>query len=240
MDVRNLTEIHKGEIGTGLLIECDGYISKDCGNNQQLFESYNKINEGIDNEFHCPYPFIVDAVFQKYDIENANGRIYPEHILKREVQKYLKIINEKRAIGECNHPESSTIDLSRVSHNIIELHWEGHTLVGKMEILVSEGFRKHGIISCQADQVAHLLLSGIKIGVSSRGLGSVTQRMGTLYVGDDFELVCWDIVSDPSTPGAFISQKQGDLQQYVEETKPDENKLPLFEKLNKYSEWLNG
>lgn len=609
MDARNLVEIHKGEIGTGLLIECDGYISKDCGNNQQLFESYNKINEGIDNEFHCPYPFIVDAVFQKYDIENANGRIYPEHILKREVQKYLKMINEKRAIGECyrpeamiltengwkhlyevntgdniltlntetnnieiqpierkieldydgdmfsiksrniddlvtpnhgyplfknhkfkcfktaeeiykdnnlphqyiprtgnwvgrndeyfiipnlteeriskmhkniqekynsdikipmstfakfmgiylsegycskdeegctvtiyqvkpeiceninnmlkdfglpftvkevktenglvkkcfsihdmrlckylqqfgtcytkfvpfelkqqnkeilrtfydwfvmgdgrirgdkrgdknltddvfsvskqlildlneiqlkigycgnfhtetrnndryifdrliegknthplyfslrsltngiyldkrfvniekvpykgkvmcvevknhtwfvmdnnkchwtkncNHPESSTIDLSRVSHNIIELHWEGHTLVGKMEILVSEGFRKHGIISCQADQVAHLLLSGIKIGVSSRGLGSVTQRMGTLYVGDDFELVCWDIVSEPSTPGAFISQKEGDLQQYVEETKPDENKLPLFEKLNKYSDWLNG
>ena len=239
MDKSKLIEIKKGEVGTGLLIECDGYISKDCGNNKALFESYNRLNEGIGDEgFHCPYPFIVDAVFQKFDIENANGRIYPEQILKREVQKYQKLIAERRAIGECNHPESSTIDLSRVSHNIIELHWEGNTLVGKLEILVSEGFRKHGIISCQADQVAHLLLSGIKIGVSSRGLGSVTQRMGILYVGDDFEIVCWDIVSDPSTPGAFISQKAGDLQQYIE-SKENENKPLIFDKLDKFSSWLS-
>ena len=176
MDARNLTEIHKGEIGTGLLIECDGYISKDCGNNQQLFESYNKINEGIDNEFHCPYPFIVDAVFQRFGVENANGRIYPEHILKREVQKYQKIMDERRALAELNHPESSTIDLSRVAINVVELHWQGNTLVGKIEIITSPGFRKFGIISCQGDQTANLLLQGYKIGLSSRGLGSVTRR----------------------------------------------------------------
>lgn len=237
MSKSEIKEIKKNETGHGLLIEHDGYISKDCGNNKALFESFNKLNENNGGEFHCPYPFIVDAVFQKFGIENANGRIYPEHILKREVAKYQKLIEERRAIGECNHPESSVIDLSRVSHNIIELHWEGHTLVGKLEILVSEGFRKNGIISCQGDQIAHLLLSGIKIGVSSRALGSVTQKMGVLYVGDDLELVCWDIVGDPSTPNAWISDSYEKLKPYVEsKASSEDNKL--FEKLDKFNNWL--
>ena len=608
MDRSNLLEIKKGETGTGLLIEHDGYISIDCGNNKQLFESYRKMNEGVGDEFHCPYPFIVNAVFQKYDIENANGRIYPEHILKREVEKYQTMIKERRAIGECyrpeamilteygwkhlyeikegenvltlntstneieiqpvknivkyhkdgkminikgrciddvvtpdhgfplfnrdnkfkkfvtakelletdanahyyipktgtwvgrndefmvvpkmeehelgrnirhdlkekylqdlvipmdifakfmgiylsegshskktnksnkvnihqkkedicieiqkmledwgigftvntsksgsktfvisdmrlckyvsqfglcynkfvpfelkqqskeilkifydwfvmgdgrirgdkrrknsnfsddvfstskqlaldlneiqlkigysgnlleekrdndrliegrlikgenshpmyftyrsltkgiyadkrflqvkevdyngdvmcvevdnhvwyvmdngkchwtkncNHPAESVIDLSRVAINIIELHWEGHTLVGQLEVLVSEAFRRNGIICCQGDQVAHLLLNGIKIGVSSRGLGTVTQKMGVLYVGEDYEIICWDVVSDPSTPGAFISQNANELQQYIESDTSSKNKPQLFEKLNKFSDWLN-
>lgn len=601
--------INKGETGTGLLIEHDGYISIDCGNNKQLFESYKKINEGVGDEFHCPYPFIVNAVFQKYDIENANGRIYPEHILKREVEKYQTMIKERRAIGECyrpeamilteygwkhlyeikegenvltlntstneieiqpvknivkyhkdgkminikgrciddvvtpdhgfplfnrsnkfkkfvtakelletdvnahyyipktgtwigrndefmvvpkmeehelgrnirhdlkekylqdlvipmdifakfmgiylsegshskktnksnkvnihqkkedicieiqkmledwgigftvntsksgsktfvisdmrlckyvsqfglcynkfvpfelkqqskeilkifydwfvmgdgrirgdkrrknsnfsddvfstskqlaldlneiqlkigysgnlleekrdndrliegrlikgenshpmyftyrsltkgiytdkrflqvkevdyngdvmcvevdnhvwyvmdngkchwtkncNHPAESVIDLSRVAINIIELHWEGHTLVGQLEVLVSEAFRRNGIICCQGDQVAHLLLNGIKIGVSSRGLGTVTQKMGVLYVGEDYEIICWDVVGDPSTPGAFISQNVNNLQQYIESDTSSKNKPQLFEKLDKFGDWLNG
>ena len=608
MDRSNLLEIKKGETGTGLLIEHDGYISLDCGNNKQLFESYRKMNEGVGDEFHCPYPFIVNAVFQKYDIENANGRIYPEHILKREVEKYQTMIKERRAIGECyrpeamilteygwkhlyeikegenvltlntstneieiqpvknivkyhkdgkminikgrciddvvtpdhgfplfnrdnkfkkfvtakelletdanahyyipktgtwvgrndefmvvpkmeehelgrnirhdlkekylqdlvipmdifakfmgiylsegshskktnksnkvnihqkkedicieiqkmledwgigftvntsksgsktfvisdmrlckyvsqfglcynkfvpfelkqqskeilkifydwfvmgdgrirgdkrrknsnfsddvfstskqlaldlneiqlkigysgnlleekrdndrliegrlikgenshpmyftyrsltkgiyadkrflqikevdyngdvmcvevdnhvwyvmdngkchwtkncNHPAESVIDLSRVAINIIELHWEGHTLVGQLEVLVSEAFRRNGIICCQGDQVAHLLLNGIKIGVSSRGLGTVTQKMGVLYVGEDYEIICWDVVSDPSTPGAFISQNANNLQQYIESDTSSKNKPQLFEKLDKFNDWLN-
>ena len=608
MDRSNLLEIKKGETGTGLLIEHDGYISIDCGNNKQLFESYRKMNEGVGDEFHCPYPFIVNAVFQKYDIENANGRIYPEHILKREVEKYQTMIKERRAIGECyrpeamilteygwkhlyeikegenvltlntstneieiqpvknivkyhkdgkminikgrciddvvtpdhgfplfnrdnkfkkfvtakelletdanahyyipktgtwvgrndefmvvpkmeehelgrnirhdlkekylqdlvipmdifakfmgiylsegshskktnksnkvnihqkkedicieiqkmledwgigftvntsksgsktfvisdmrlckyvsqfglcynkfvpfelkqqskeilkifydwfvmgdgrirgdkrrknsnfsddvfstskqlaldlneiqlkigysgnlleekrdndrliegrlikgenshpmyftyrsltkgiyadkrflqvkevdyngdvmcvevdnhvwyvmdngkchwtkncNHPAESVIDLSRVAINIIELHWEGHTLVGQLEVLVSEAFRRNGIICCQGDQVAHLLLNGIKTGVSSRGLGTVTQKMGVLYVGEDYEIICWDVVSDPSTPGAFISQNANNLQQYIESDTSSKNKPQLFEKLDKFNDWLN-
>lgn len=608
MDRSNLVEIKKGQTGTGLLIEHDGYISIDCGNNKQLFESYKKINEGVGDEFHCPYPFIVNAVFQKYDIENANGRIYPEHILKREVEKYQTMIKERRAIGECyrpeamilteygwkhlyeikegenvltlntstneieiqpvknivkyhkdgkminikgrciddvvtpdhgfplfnrsnkfkkfvtakelleidvnahyyipktgtwigrndefmvvpkmeehelgrnirhdlkekylqdlvipmdifakfmgiylsegshskktnksnkvnihqkkedicieiqkmledwgigftvntsksgsktfvisdmrlckyvsqfglcynkfvpfelkqqskeilkifydwfvmgdgrirgdkrrknsnfsddvfstskqlaldlneiqlkigysgnlleekrdndrliegrlikgenshpmyftyrsltkgiytdkrflqvkevdyngdvmcvevdnhvwyvmdngkchwtkncNHPAESVIDLSRVAINIIELHWEGHTLVGQLEVLVSEAFRRNGIICCQGDQVAHLLLNGIKIGVSSRGLGTVTQKMGVLYVGEDYEIICWDVVGDPSTPGAFISQNVNNLQQYIESDTSSKNKPQLFEKLDKFNDWLN-
>lgn len=236
MNKKNIVEIKKGETGNGLLIEHDGYISIDCGANKKLFEDINSNNN---SEFHCPKPFIVSAVFQKYGIENANGRIYPEHILKREVEKYQQKIMEKRAIGECNHPSESVIDLSRVAINIVELHWEGRTLVGKMEILVSEGFRRHGIISCEGDQIANLLLNGIKIGVSSRGLGTVTNKMGVLYVAEDFELVCWDVVSDPSTPQAWITPEDNIPQQYIEAKESDKTKNKIFEELNKFTNWLN-
>ena len=232
MDRNNLVEIKRGQTGTGLLIENDGYISSEIGENKKLFEAINAGNEN--GEFNCPYPFVVDAVFQKFGIENANGRIYPEDILKREVQKYLEKMRERRALGELNHPSESVIDLSRVAINIVELHWEGHTLVGKLEVITSPGFRKHGIISCQGDQTANLLLQGYKIGVSSRGLGTVTNKMGVLYVADDYEIVCWDVVSDPSTPGAFISVKgQEELQQYVEAKKEDKPVLDeRFERAN--------
>jgi len=235
MNKKNLVEIKKGEQGTGLLIEHDGYISSDCGDNKKLFED---INGGrTDSEFYCPEHFIVSAVFQKYGIENANGRIYPENVLKREVEKYLNKIKDKNAIGELNHPAESVIDLSRVAMNIIELHWEGRTLVGKLEILTSPGFRKHGIISCQGDQTANLLLHGIKIGVSSRGLGTVTQKMGVLYVADDYEIVCWDVVSDPSTPNAWITPENEIPQRYIESK--ENSKSKLIENLEKYQDWLS-
>lgn len=242
MEKKNLVEIKKGEEGTGLLIEQDGYISSDCGNNKQLFEDINS-RMGT-SEPVCPDHFIVSAVFQKFGIENANGRIYPEAILKREVEKYQEKIagnkfGEKRAIGECNHPSESVIDLSRVAMNIIELHWEGRTLVGKLEILTSPGFRKYGIISCQGDQVANLLLQGIKIGVSSRGLGTVTNKMGVLYVDEDYEIVCWDVVSEPSTPNAWITTEDNIPQQYVESKENSEGKDKIFEELDKFKDWLN-
>jgi hypothetical protein len=123
--------------------------------------------------------------------------------------------------------------------NIIELHWEGRTLVGKLELLTSPGFRKYGIISNQADQAANLLLSGIKIGVSSRGLGTVTNKMGVLYVADDYEIVCWDIVSDPSTPSAYIAPENEIPQQWLESKKEDNSKTKLFEDLDKFTNWLN-
>jgi len=231
----SLVEIKRGETGTGLLIEHDGYISPEIGENKKLFEDIN--NGKVSDDFHCPYPFIVSAVFQKFGIENANGRIYPEDVLKREVQKYMEKIAEKRAIGECNHPSESVIDLSRVAINIVELHWEGHTLVGKLEIITSPGFRKYGMITCQGDQVANLILQGIKIGVSSRGLGTVTNKMGVLYVADDYEIVCWDVVSDPSTPQAWITPEDQIPQQYIESKETEKNQI--FEELGKFSSWLN-
>lgn len=238
MEKTNLVEIKKGETGTGLLIEHDaGFISSEYGDNKKLFEDINSnIEKG---EFNCPYPFVVSAVLQKFGIENANGRIYPENVLKREAENYMQKIKEKRAIGECNHPSEPTIDLSRVAINIIEMHWEGHTLVGKLEILTSPGFRKYGMITCQGDQVANLILQGIKIGVSSRGLGTVTNKMGVLYVSDDYEIVCWDVVSDPSTPNAWITPEDNIPQQYIESKEADTKKSKLFEDLDCFSEWLN-
>ena len=359
--------IQEGKTGTGLLIENDGYVSlNETSHNKQIQEAFHA------SEWNVPSPFIVDAVFQKFGIKNANGRIYPEDILKREVEKYQAKIEERRAYGECykpnakiltidgwkelqdvvegemvltlntttnktevqpikriikhhhngemihiigpniddvvtphhsfplydvvtnafaedieacqidqvftneryfhlyiptmnctngsfcrkgvmiiekeyyegevmcvevenhywyvmcngrahwthncNHPADSTINRSRISHNIIELHWEGRTLVGKMELNTSEGFRKHGIVTTCGDEIANLLLNGYKIGVSSRGVGSVEQKLGQYIVGDDFELICFDVVSEPSTSGAYISSNKDNLQQYIETT----------------------
>lgn len=236
--MEKITEIKKGQTGNGLLVENDGYVSLTEGNNRKLYEDYKRLNEEASGgEFHCPYPFIVSAVFQKYGIQNANGRIYPENVLRREVDKYMTAIREKRALGECNHPSETVIDLSRTAMNIVELHWENHTLVGKLEVITSPGYRKYGIISCQGDQVANLLLQGLRVGVSSRGLGSVTNKMGTLYVGDDYEIVCWDFVSSPSTPNAWVSLNDEGLQTFIE-CDEHKGKTAIDEKINKALELL--
>nr|DAP99841.1 MAG TPA: Prohead core protein serine protease [Ackermannviridae sp.] len=229
-----LVEIKSGKTGTGLLIEQDGYVSlKNNPNLEQLKEDVNN------KEWHCPYPFIVSAVFQKFDIKNANGRIYPKNVLMKQVEVYQKKIEERRAYGECNHPSESTIDLGRISHNILELHWEGNTLVGEMEINITEGFRRMGICSSYGDTIANMLLNGYKLGVSSRGVGSVEQKMGQYIVGDDFELICWDIVSDPSTPMAYISTngREG-LETYIE-NKENKNKNIISEKISQINKILS-
>lgn len=133
----------------------------------------------------------------------------------------------------CNHPAESTIDLGRISHNIIELHWEGQTLVGKMELNLTEGYRKLGIASSFGDTCANLLLNGYKIGVSSRGVGSVEQRLGNYIVGDDFELICWDLVSDPSTPNAWLGNNHDELQPYIESKEISKQKSKINEKIDK-------
>lgn len=406
-----LVEIKKGESGKGLLIENDGFLSLDVKGNESIDEAV-KLNEGEIGNKNLPRPFVVSAVFQKFGIENANGRIYPEAILKREVEKYQTVIRERRAYGECytpdamcltkdgwksivdvkkgdsvltlntktnkteyqkvtykmekewngsmihiknsfiddvitpdhefpvyemrntvsindeamfnrfmsatriyemcqkwsdvsepsyfipcdeepsmkkygentkrayldkretfaekidykgmvycvevpnhtwyvkqndnthwtkncNHPETSSIDLSRLAMNIVELHWENRTLVGKMEIPITEGFRNLGIISCCADQVAQWLISGLKIGVSSRALGSVTQVMDKLIVGDDLELICWDVVANPSTNSAYVELNPSDLKPYIEAKEGDGSKLIKEDKFSKFDSWLN-
>ena len=232
-----LVEVKKNQCGNGLLIENDGFIAMNEGNNKKLCEDIE--SSKINGEWYCPYPFIVDAVFQKYGIKNANGRIYPEGILKKQVEAYQDRIKEKRAMGECNHPESSNIDLGRVSHNIIELHCERTTLVGKMELNITQGFVKYGIVSSLGDTVANLLLNGYKIGVSSRGVGSVEQdRMGNYIVGDDFELICWDVVENPSTTNAYIGSNHDELKPYIESE--DKHGNVLSEKANKIKNILNS
>ena len=131
----------------------------------------------------------------------------------------------------------TTLKVGRIAINIIELHWEGRTLVGKLEINTSHGFRKYGIVTTRGDEMANLLMNGYKIGVSSRGVGSVEQKLGQYVVGNDFELICWDVVSDPSTPGAFIGQPE-ELQQYVEQH--TNSSSVLNEKISKIKQVLNS
>lgn len=235
MHTNTLTEIKKGQTGTGLLIEQDGYVSLDIKNNRQLTESV--VNE--DGIRELPRPFVVHAVFQKYGIENANGRIYPEDILKREVEKYQQKIKMRNSIGECNHPDDSNINLERTSMLITELHWEGRTLVGQIEIPITEGYRKYGIISCLADHIAHLILNNILIGVSSRALGTVKKVGNVLVVDDSLEILCWDYVSTPSTPNAWISTNYEDLEPFKESEKKDDSKLISEDKYSKFDAWLN-
>lgn len=237
---QNIVEITKGKTGTGLLIENDGYISLDMPGNKKLYESI-RLNES-NGQRSLPERLIFDAIFQKFDTPNANGRIYPEAILKREVEKYQQTIKEKRAYGEANHPENSTIDISRIAMNIIELHWEGKTLVGKLEIPITDGYRNLGIVSTCADQVAHWILSGLRIGVSSRALGSVVQKNGYLSVGEDLELICWDVVTQNSTPGAIIFRDGENMEPFKESLDFSKEKTIFNESNDKYSKfekWLN-
>lgn len=236
----NLVEIKKGQTGTGLLIESDGYISRDVSEyNNKIITEANNVREN--GEWSVPNPFVMDVILQKFGIQNANGRIYPEHVLKREVEKYQKLIQNKMALGECNHPTETSIDLGRVSHNLIECHWEGHTLVGKIEFNLTEGFRKYGICSSLGDTCANLILNGYRIGVSSRGMGSVVNKFGQTIVQDDYEIICWDVVASPSTPNAYIGTPE-ELQPFVEGTEKDGEALneTLSNKISKIENILKG
>jgi hypothetical protein len=140
---------------------------------------------------------IVQGVLQRSGAKNQNGRVYPKDILAREVENYKKVqIAERRALGELDHPESSVVNLQNVSHNVQDVWWKGDDVVGKVEIL---GTPSGNILK-------ELLKAGIKLGISSRGLGSVKSiGENTVAVEDDFELICWDFVSNPSTHGAFMA-----------------------------------
>ena len=223
--------IQKNEINKkGILIEYDaGYISpKD---NRNFVNEVNKLSQG---QQIVSDPLIVYAVMQKYGVENKNERVYPEAILRREAENYLKLIKEKRAMGEADHPESSIVAVSRISHNVVDLWWEGNVLMGKLEIIMSPGFVNQGIISCEGDRVANYIRQGLKIGVSSRGVGSLEKENGKNIVQDDFELICWDIVTSPSTPGSWIYNEEPSREQQMSESnKKNENKI-LTDSLNNF------
>jgi len=139
---------------------------------------------------------LVEGVVQRAEAKNQNGRVYPKQILENEVKKYIETsIAENRALGELDHPESTIINLKNVSHNIKSLWWEGDDLMGKIEILPTPS----------GNILRELFANNITVGISSRGMGSVQPLgEGTVEVQDDFELLCWDFVSTPSTQGAFM------------------------------------
>lgn len=224
---RELFEIKKNKEGYGYLIEKDaGYISIDEPRNIEAIRELNNIISNPD-DVKIVDRLKVYAVFQKYGIENANGRIYPEPILRKQVSIYQGKINERQSYGELNHPESVTIDGDRLAFLITKLWWEKSTLIGEIELILSPGFVKYGIISCVGDKIANYIRLGIKIGVSSRGLGSVEKDRfsGKYIVQDDFEITCWDVVTDPSTPNAWLSGHKEELAKYVEGKTSNKNKL---------------
>ena len=141
-------------------------------------------------------PLVVKGVIQRAEAKNQNGRVYPKEILEREINKYIEgPVREKRALGELDHPESSVINLQNVSHNVTKIKMIGDDVYGEVEILPTPAGK-----ILQA-----LFASGITVGISSRGMGSVKEGSGgTVEVQDDFELLCFDFVSTPSTHGAFM------------------------------------
>lgn len=134
------------------------------------------------------------GVIQRSDTLNQNGRIYPRPILEREIINYQKFIKENRALGECDHPDTSVVELKNASHIVREARMEGDTVYGTVELLDTPS----GKI------LQSLIESGVTLGISSRGVGSTKQQGGNLVVQEDFQLICFDIVSEPSTPGAFM------------------------------------
>ena len=157
---------------------------------QQINEAMSK-NDGR---------LVVKGVLQRAEAKNQNGRVYPRETLMREAKKYAQVqIKERRALGELDHPDSSVVNLNNVSHNILEMHWTGDDLVGTVEVLGTPA----------GNILKELFKSGIKLGISSRGLGSVKEMNEeegeTVEVQPDFELIAFDFVSNPSTHGAFLS-----------------------------------
>ena len=171
--------------------------------------SRQKIDESIkENDGRL----VVKGVLQRAESKNQNGRVYPREVLLKEVSKYLEEqVSERRALGELDHPESSVVNLNNASHNVIEMHWDGDDLLGTVEVLSTPS----------GNILKELFKSGIKLGISSRGLGSVEpMREGegdTVEVQPDFELIAFDFVSNPSTHGAFMRP----VNEGVEKLKPE-------------------
>jgi hypothetical protein len=237
----NLRILQPSESGKGILVEYDaGYINPNDNRNETLIR---ESNEMLDHS----KPIEFYAVLQKYNTPNRNGRLYPERILKREAENYKKMIKKGTALSELNHPESSLIDLDRVSHMITEVWWEGNILMGKIKLLTSPGYHESGICSTKGDIAANYLRQGVTLGISSRGVGSLKKIGEQNEVQDDFELICFDLVSSPSTPGAYLFLNKEDKNLYDENLEEEKkmsverhvgdsgNKsLDLMKKLNDY------
>ena len=172
--------------------------------NKQLLVDYTvfevspqQINESLKQNNGT---LVVKGVLQRAEAKNQNGRVYPKETLVREAQKYAgTFIKERRALGELDHPDSSVVNLNNVSHNVLGMNWKGDDLVGTVEVLSTPS----------GNILKELFKSGIRLGISSRGMGSVKEVFsegdGTLEVQPDFELIAFDFVSNPSTHGAFLS-----------------------------------
>lgn len=220
--------LQKGEVGFGIMIESDaGYINSEI-NKDILNENFElKPNE----------PVLVNCILQKWGVKNKNGRIYPKEVLQPQVELYQDLVNTNSAVSEADHPDSSIISLQNISHMITKMWWgtgeQENVLYGQMKLIVSPGYIKMGIVSVVGDKIVLYLQNKIKLGISSRGVGTLKEINGENLVQDDFELIGFDLVATPSTPGAFLfPEKRGDVsfgENYVNKNgillKEDEDKI---------------
>ena len=167
------------------------------------------------------------GICQKSGTKNGNGRVYRKETLQREVENYQKAIQERRALGELDHPDDSVVNLKNCSHLMTKMWWDGESVMGKIEVLDTPS----GKI------LKELVKAGVKLGISSRGLGSVNEKNGETIVEDDFQLICFDMVSEPSTPGAYLSSGNmaattvnlsPKIHNYIAESKNSNEKVDLL------------
>lgn len=181
----------------------------------QLFKpTPGLLSEGKMSERGNP---LVEGILATAEVKNGNGRYYSKDLWDRELDKYQELIKENRATGELDHPDDSVINLKNVSHLIVECWWQGNDVMGKIKVLDTPSGRI----------LKDLINAGVKLGISSRGLGSVNEDMnGQSVVAEDFQLICFDIVSEPSTPDAYVypDEKRRDLGSDMFKVKMRENK----------------
>lgn len=197
--------LQAGDTGFGILIEHDaGYISTDINT--------NLINEGF--ELKPNEPVLINCILQKWGVKNKNGRIYPKEVLIPQVQVYQDLVSSNSAVSEADHPDSSIISLQNISHMITKMWWgtgeQENVLYGQLKLIVSPGYIKYGVVSVVGDKIVLYLQNKIKLGISSRGVGTLKEVNGENLVQGDFELIGFDLVATPSTPGAYLfPEKQG-------------------------------
>jgi len=190
-----------------ILIEHDaGFINSEI-NKDMLNESFElKPNE----------PVLVNCILQKWGVKNKNGRIYPKSVLLPQIQAYQELVDSNSAVSEADHPDSSIISLQNISHMITKMWWgngeQENVLFGQLKLIVSPGYIKYGVVSVIGDKIVLYLQNKIKLGISSRGVGTLKELNGENLVQDDFELIGFDLVATPSTPGAFLfPEKSGEI-----------------------------
>ena len=164
---------------------CDGGVCQD------LLTEQEKRDMAAGNKFY------MTGVMQRADAKNGNGRIYRKNVLQREIENYHKLVKERRALGELDHPDDSVINLRNASHLVVDVWWDGDDVMGKVLVLDTPAGKV----------LQELAKAGVTLGISSRGLGSVKEERGNTIVEDDFQLICFDFVSEPSTTGAFMMKE---------------------------------
>ena len=176
-------------------------------NNKFLLREYYELCEGglcqdfltesEKNEVAEGKAMYLTGVIQRAKAKNQNGRVYPREVLEREIENYQKIIKDQRALGELDHPDDSVINLKNASHMVTDIWMEDKAVMGKVKVLNTDAGKT----------LRALVEDGVKLGISSRGMGSVSEGAGKVIVQEDFQLICFDFVSEPSTPNAFMMRE---------------------------------